>query len=146
MKKYCLLPFSFLISISICGQVSDKIPGIYSLTSVMETASAFKLNKDSTFEFYFSYGALDRYGSGKWSIVNKLIVLNSKPYPGKDFKLTDSSLTKNSFITIQIKDKNPHLYRFVYCLSKGETGDSLLNANDSGIIILPRNHDTINLW
>jgi len=112
----------------------------------METASAFKLNKDSTFEFYFSYGALDRYGSGKWSIVNKLIVLNSKPYPGKDFKLTDSSLTKNSFITIQIKDKNPHLYRFVYCLSKGETGDSLLNANDSGIIILPRNHDTINLW
>ena len=73
------------------------------------------------------------------------MVLNSKPYPGKDFKLIDSSLTKNNFTTIQIKDKNPHLYRFVYCLSKTDTGDSLLNANDSGIIILPDNQDTINL-
>jgi hypothetical protein len=51
----------------------------------METASGFKINEDSSFEFYFSYGALDRYGSGKWNIKNDSIILNSKLFPRERF-------------------------------------------------------------
>ena len=41
--------------------------GEYYLRGVMETAAGFKLNEDSTFQFFFSYGALDRQGRGKWT-------------------------------------------------------------------------------
>jgi len=33
---------------------TDSITGAYYLKGVMETASGFKLNADSTFEFFFS--------------------------------------------------------------------------------------------
>ena len=111
----------------------------------METASGFKLNEDSTFEFYFSYGALDRYGSGKWSIKNDSIVLNSKPFPGKDFKIADSILTNDNHITIKIENSNTQLYRFVYCLLYRPKGDTIVNADDNGVITLPGKTDTINL-
>ena len=44
--------------------------GEYHLTGVMETASGIRINQDSTFDFYFSYGAIDREGHGKWSYRN----------------------------------------------------------------------------
>jgi hypothetical protein len=51
---------------------NNTAAGIYNLEGVMETASGFKLNADSTFEFYFSYGALDSMvkGSGNLSTIN----------------------------------------------------------------------------
>ena len=63
----------------------ENIAGAYYLQGVMETGSGFKLNKDSSFQFFYSYGALDRYGSGKWKLENHKIILNSKPYPGQRF-------------------------------------------------------------
>src|SRR5438477_12312076 len=90
-RSFSLQPSVFFISLfflnnSIMAQTND-LTGVYNLRGVMEMASGFKLNKDSSFEFYFSYGALDRYGSGKWSLINNKIVFNSKPYPGNDFKM-----------------------------------------------------------
>ena len=41
----------------------NSLAGEYYLKAVMETASGFNPHSDSTFEFFFSYGALDRYGS-----------------------------------------------------------------------------------
>src|SRR6476620_8502486 len=80
----------YLSTTSMMAQ-TNNITGVYNLRCVMEMASGFKLNNDSSFEFYFSYGALDRYGSGKWSMNNDNIVFTSKPSPGKDFKLAGST-------------------------------------------------------
>ena len=55
--------------------------GEYSLTGVMETASGIQLNKDSTFQFYFSYGALDREGQGKWSVTCKQYYFKQQALP-----------------------------------------------------------------
>ena len=123
----------------------NKIEGVYSLSGVMETASAIQLNRDSTFRFYFSYGALDRYGSGKWSLQKNSVILNSKPYPGKDFKIANRSFVKNNFTTIKIEDKNKNLYRLVYCRFKTPTGDTIINANEDGIIVVQNNINTIDL-
>jgi hypothetical protein len=124
---------------------NNTIAGEYSLSGVMETASGIQLNKDSTFQFYFSYGALDRYGSGKWSVHEDNIILNSKPYPGKDFKMINSSSVKNNFTTIKIEDANTNLYRLVYCLVKRPAGDTIINADENGIIILQDAIDSIHL-
>lgn len=115
----------------------QNIAGEYSLRGVMEVGSGLQLNEDSTFQFFFSYGALDRYGSGTWTVHNNMVLLNSKPYPGKDFKLVRSTLLPNDFITISIEDNNTALYRLVYCRIKTSSGDSILNADENGVITIP---------
>ena len=60
---------------------SRDYTGEYYLRGVMETASGFKLNPDSSFQFFFSYGALDRMGSGKWTVRGNELILNSRPRP-----------------------------------------------------------------
>jgi hypothetical protein len=124
---------------------NNTIAGEYSLSGVMETASGIQLNKDSSFQFYFSYGALDRYGSGKWRVHDDNIILDSKPYPGKDFKMVNSSSVKNNFTTIKIEDPNTNLYRLVYCLVKRTGGDTLINADKNGIIVVQDAIDSIHL-
>ena len=123
----------------------NTIAGVYSLSGVMETASGLELNEDSTFRFYFSYGALDRYGSGKWRVQEDNIILDGKPYPGKDFKMVKSSSVKNNFTTVKIEDKNTYLYRLVYCLVKTPGGDTVINADKNGIIVVQYPVDTIHL-
>ena len=68
-------------------QKTNTAIGEYYLSGVMETASGFKLNPDSTFQFFFSYGALDRMGSGKWVAKANEVILDSKPRPLHDFAL-----------------------------------------------------------
>jgi hypothetical protein len=120
-----------------------NISGEYYLQGVMETASGFKLNADSTFEFFFSYGALDRYGSGKWSVNNNTVILNSKPSPGKDFKLANSVASNNKFSTIKIEDKNTNLYRFVYCRIKTANKDSIFSFDEGESLRLPYTADSL---
>src|SRR5579885_3016638 len=106
MKKIFLSILIFVIFyLPMQAQISSPV-GEYYLTGVMETASGFKLNEDSTFQFFFSYGALDRYGSGTWKMNNNIITLNSKPYPGHDFKMTASENTKDNFTTVRIDESN----------------------------------------
>lgn len=116
----------------------NNIVGEYYLSGVMETASGIKLDADSTFQFFFSYGALDRSGSGRWSIKNNSLVLNSsKSYPGRDFKLTDSSTDNNNFITLKIEDPNQNVLRYVHCLAVIKDSVTIFDADHDGIIILP---------
>lgn len=143
--KHNFFTLTFLL-FCMCRLYAQKnIAGEYYLQGVMETASGFKLNNDSSFEFYFSYGALDRYGSGKWSVKKDNIILNSKPLPGKDFKLAGTSASENNFSTIKIEDKNTDLYRMVYCRAKSATQDSVFNFDENGIIDLPYTADSIEL-
>jgi hypothetical protein len=100
----------------------EKLIGVYYLHSVRETASGFKLNPDRTFQFFFTYGALDRYGSGSWTIENDSVILQSKPWDGKDFALTSSD-TSGRGITVKITDKNPIFQKHVFAsLKNGEEG------------------------
>lgn len=146
MKQLFILSFIiFLFTITMQAQ-TNNISGTYYLEGVRETASGIKLNADSSFEFFFSYGALDRHGSGTWTTENNTVILNSKPYPGKDFKLVDSSSDNNSFTTIKIEEKNTNLLRYVYCRIKAKDGDSLINADSGGYIaIADKSINTIQL-
>ncbi len=140
---YFSVIMKYIIALTICmahtnfSFAQKDMPGEYSLTSVMETASGLLLKEDSTFQFYFSYGALDRYGSGKWSVHDNVVILDSKPYPGKDFKLMTSTFEKNKPVTITIEGQNSNLYRLVYCRIKTPTGDSIINADEAGMMVLP---------
>src|SRR5919112_422061 len=88
------------------AQNKSSMQGEYFLRGVMETASGFKLNADSTFEFFYSYGALDRYGSGKWRQVNGNIIFESRARPPQDFALIKSEKSPDNFTTTRLVDDN----------------------------------------
>jgi hypothetical protein len=112
--------------------------GEYYLRGVMETASGFKLNADSTFEFFYSYGALDRYGSGTWKQVDGTIIFNSRPQPEKDFAIIKSEKIPGDFITLRIIDNNEVLLRFVDVIFKKGKSRVEKTTNDKGQIQIPK--------
>ena len=129
LTKYAILIVINLFTFyTIMAQQS--VTGIYELRGVMETASGFKLNGDSTFEFYFSYGALDRYGSGRWTKGGNNIIFNSKPWPGKDFRLVKSYHQPGNSITAVISSPNTMLLRYVY-FTLYANGKTLQEVSDS---------------
>ena len=78
----------------------EKTAGVYHLQEVKTTASGFKLNPDGSFLFFFTYGAIDRYGSGNWIIDNDHVVLQSRPWSGKDFAWVGSKEINQNFISM----------------------------------------------
>lgn len=127
-------------------QKAQTVVGEYYLRGVMETASGFKLNADSTFEFFFSYGALDRGGAGTWKQKGERISFSSSKMKRKDFALINSSVAENDKITIQIKDANPSLRSHVYALLKSGDKQSQEFTDKNGGIIFPKQAvDTLTL-
>lgn len=107
--------------------------GEYYLRGVMETACGFRLEKDSSFQFFFSQGALDRTGQGTWSMKNYQVVLNSKTRPPHDFALVTSSKKPGKDIEIRITDPNSHILRYVYCGVSGGGKNQEAMAGQDGV-------------
>lgn len=107
-----------LLLISVVSRTYAQAPlpspvGEYALRGVMETASGFALKADSTFEFFFSYGALDRAGKGRWRTERDSVVLNSGPKPAQDFKLRAAQRTTGKKIAVQLTQMDDFLRRHV---------------------------------
>ena len=108
--------------------------GEYYLRGVMETASGFKLEEDSSFQFFFSYGALDRFGSGKWTTKDDKVILNSLKKHASDFELVKSQKIKSDKITIKIIDSNAMMLRHIYCMVEGGNKKQQGLVNEEGTI------------
>ena len=91
--------------------------GEYYLQGVMETGSGFKLNDDSSFQFFFSYGALDRTAEGTWSVTGNSIVLNTRKKPLYDYALVNSRQTKDDNITISLPGSR-EISKYLHCSIK----------------------------
>ncbi|CAN5764144.1 hypothetical protein BH11BAC4_BH11BAC4_12320 [soil metagenome] len=127
-------------------QKTNAVIGQYYLRGIMETASGFKLNADSTFEFFFSYGALDREGKGTWQQTGTQVVFLSTHTKVKNFSLMNSTVLEGNKLTIKITDANPSLRSHVYALVK--SGDKKLEeiTDSKGEMSFPKTEvDSIQL-
>ena len=116
---------------------AQKAAGTYSLRGVMEMAAGFNLQEDSSFEFFMSYGALDRTGKGKWTQEGNQVIFNSESSASSHFSLVKSSKSSDSSIRIIISDPNPILASAVYAvLVNGNISSEPIN-NQKGIISFP---------
>ncbi|HEX4849334.1 MAG TPA: hypothetical protein VFV08_00945, partial [Puia sp.] len=139
MKNRLVCIILILTCISMQAQnKNDSIPGEYYLRGVMETASVLLLKPDSSFEFFYSYGAVDRYGSGKWSILQNQLILNSRTRPPLDFRLAESALRNDTVITIQIEDKNTQLLSYLMGTVKTKSGTAPFETNSEGFAQIPK--------
>jgi hypothetical protein len=127
-----------MLQTSIKAQNQTSIPAEYHLQGVMETASALLLKPDSTFELYFSYGAMDRQGSGKWTFENGRITLNSKPKPSADFSLVASKATEDSSTTVKIISPNSQLLPHFEVMVRSANGENYGKTNSEGIFTGPK--------
>lgn len=127
--------YLLLISINMQAQKLVSIRGEYYLAGVMETASGFKLNADSSFEFFFSQGALDRYGKGTYTVKQNKLLLNSTQKQGKDFTLINSKNEQVGKTTIQVTEQNKVVlkYVFVRVTTAGSVKEGFLN--DEGTFV-----------
>ena len=114
------------------------VTGEYYLRGVTEVGSGFLLKPDSTFQFFFSYGALDREGSGTYQLKEKEIIFNSRKRPDHDFALIKSKKTNDNFVTVRIIDSNSLLLRYVY--AKMEFADTSVEemTNNDGEVQFPK--------
>jgi len=147
MYKYLLCMLFLSVCIKMEAQTTTRtLTGEYYLTNVMETACGLKLNADSSFQFFFSQGALDRYGRGRWSVKNNMLILNNRRRMPQDFRLLKSTHHENDRITICIKDSNNFAVKHVYCMINGNEKTQQAMTNDDGIVVFESQPvDTITL-
>jgi len=112
--------------------------GEYYLQGQREMASGFLLKPGGDFQFFFSYGALDRQGSGKWEVKGDSIVLYCGRRPVSDFALVSSKKTQAKDITIIIDKANPALVRYIYCSLENGLEGTWSPMDGSGEIDLPQ--------
>ncbi|MGG7665027.1 hypothetical protein [Dyadobacter sp. BHUBP1] len=142
MKQTLHLLSALFLAGSAAAQAPNSIPGEYHLRGVMETASALLLKPDSTFELYFSFGAMDRRGNGKWQFQEGRIILNSRPRPERDFALVTSKTASDEFTTIKIVDSNAQILPFFETLIKTTGGEKYGKMNQEGMFQIPKTKTT----
>jgi hypothetical protein len=81
----------------------------------MEMASGFNFSKDGKFQFFYTYGAVDRTASGSFIVEGDTLKLKSDKKPGKDFTITSQSKLGNGY-SLTFKDPNQYLLKNIVCI------------------------------
>ena len=81
----------------------------------MEMASGFNFSKDGKFQFFYTYGAVDRTASGSFTVEGDTLKLKSDKEPGKDFTITSQSIQGNGY-SIIFKHPNKYLVKNIVCM------------------------------
>ena len=125
---------------------ADTLAGEYYLTGLREMASGFLFRPDGSFQFFFTYGAMDRFGSGKWEHSGAQIILNSRTKPLYDFALIESKTQSHDFINIKMDSPNPALLRHVFCSLQNGVEGTWKQMSQYGDVQFPKQQvETISL-
>ena len=111
---------------------NKNISGDYYLTGVMETGCGIKLNPDNTFEFFYSYGALDRHGYGSWKKLSETeIELNTNYENLAPFTIILEEKRTHSGTLISIPNYNKMLLdnTKIEIVSDNTTEENIADAN-----------------
>ena len=109
----------------------------------MEMASGFNFTKDGKFQFFYTYGAIDRTATGSFKVEGNLLKLKSDKEPGKDFIITDQSKHGNGY-TITFKHPNKYLVKNIACIFVADGKAQQAYSDENGKVNVDLAHcDTI---
>lgn len=147
MKILFTIIFTSFISTAMnTSTIQSTVAGEYYLQGVMETASGFKLNEDSTFQFFFMYGAMDRMGEGKWSVSGDSIIFNSRKKPSHDYAFVKSERGGSDSIVIRMTDANEMMSHYLYCkINGGGMEQEAAVESDGSVHFSPQPLDSITI-
>lgn len=101
-----ILPFSSMAQTNISGEYTF---------GRQEMVAGFSFSPDGKFQFFHSYGAIDRTASGSFSVEGNVIKLKSDKVAGKDFTVVSQSKEGTGYI-ITVKDENSYLLSNLLCI------------------------------
>ncbi|CAN5593411.1 hypothetical protein BH11BAC2_BH11BAC2_15390 [soil metagenome] len=131
MKKLKILgiSFSLICILQTSGMAQKSIEGEFYFQR-MEMVAGFNFTADGKFQFFYSYGAVDRNASGSYSIEGDLIKLKSDKEPGKDFTITQQSKKGHGY-TLVFEDPNKYFLSNIRCLfyTDGKPEEVLSNSD-----------------
>ena len=78
--------------------------------------AGFNFSADGKFEFFYSYGAVDRSANGTFSVEGNMLKLKSDKEAGKDFTIKAQSKQSHGY-TIVFEDANKYLVKNILCLA-----------------------------
>jgi hypothetical protein len=90
-----------------------QVQGEY-VFSRQEMVAAFNFSPDGKFEFFFSYGAVDRGASGTFMVDGTKLKLKSDKEAGNDFTIINQSKTAAGYV-IKFEDRNKYLLTDIRC-------------------------------
>jgi hypothetical protein len=80
-----------------------------------EMVAGFRFSVDGTFQFFFTYGAVDRSAAGTFSVEGNLLKLKSDKKPGKDFTVTNQSRQGEGY-SLKFMHQNVYLTENIRCI------------------------------
>ncbi|MES2794595.1 MAG: hypothetical protein V4683_01450 [Bacteroidota bacterium] len=125
--KNRLLPFLVFIII-FKSNCQNTIVGEYSFHR-QEMVAGFLFEKTGKFQFFYSYGAVDRTATGSFTVKNDSLFLKSDKLAGKDFTIK-SEAKKGKGYSIKVEDKNSYLVRGVRCIFFYDNGKAMEGVTD----------------
>lgn len=78
-------------------------------------AAGFSFSADGKFNFYYSYGAVDRNATGTFLVEGDTIKIKSDKEPGKDFTIINQSRQPKGY-TLIFDDPNKYLLKNILCI------------------------------
>ncbi|MFZ1304849.1 MAG: hypothetical protein WAR80_03360 [Ferruginibacter sp.] len=95
-----------------------------------EMVAAFNFTEAGAFQFFFSYGAVDRTAAGTFRVEGNTIKLTSNKEAGKDFTITAQSKEASGY-TISFNHSNNYLLQNIRCifLVNGKQEEAITNSN-----------------
>jgi hypothetical protein len=126
---------------SLPASAQKKPEGIYTFQR-QELVASFNFMPDNTFEFFYSYGAVDRTASGTFSMSGDTVKLQSSKEPGKDFTVVHQS-QKGRGCVVVVKGDNPVLIRNVLAIAVIDGEHKYFESDEEGIIKIADRCDKI---
>ncbi|MEO6637751.1 MAG: hypothetical protein ABIN25_05715 [Ginsengibacter sp.] len=116
----------------------SRIQGEY-MFNMQEMVAGFKFTADGKFEFFHSYGAIDRTASGTFTVEGKTILLKSDKAAGKDFNVIEQSKLGIGY-SLQFKDAETYFINEIRCtfFIGGERHDEY--TDQKGLLTVPYPH------
>jgi len=110
------------------------VPGTYQLRGIPETAAAIVLYADGNFDFYYSYGAVDRHAYGSWSEDASALQLTTAYPEANGFVLLEAKHVQGGPLTVQLEKPDHYYPEMLHVFAMHGKNSEEQIANRSGIL------------
>ena len=107
-----------------------KVQGEYYFRRT-EMASGFNFSVDGKFQFFFTYGAVDRSATGTFSVAGDTLKLKSDKEAGKDFTVTNQSKQSKGY-KLMFTHPNKYLTKNIICVFTTDGKKQEAYSDDKG--------------
>lgn len=140
MPRYTVLPLVslwMLVALLRTNASGQGLQGSYTFQQ-QELAAVFTFKPEGRFDFYYSYGAVERAARGTYKRSGDTVYLQSDKPAGKDFRV--SAKTKGKPCSIKVNNEPTGMAFAVMALYTSGTDTFSALSDESGLITLKRNN------